>query len=111
MKRLSTLINDANIEALKSAIARNVFPGIDFPTAMKFLLSDGILPVDDLPLPSFLQLEDWIHANHAPPPVIFTATELKNKLGTVIDSALRGHVVNIYRHNRLILEIRRLNDN
>jgi hypothetical protein len=29
---------------------------------MQFFLSDGILPADDLPVDSFLRLEDWLRA-------------------------------------------------
>lgn len=59
MTRLSDLVTEDLAAALRDAVDRGEFPGVSFRHAMEFLLSDGVLPESDLPLKSFLALEDW----------------------------------------------------
>jgi hypothetical protein len=49
----------AAVDDLRHMIDRGELPGITLRHAMEFLLSDGILPENDLPLDPFLRLEDW----------------------------------------------------
>jgi hypothetical protein len=68
MTRLSDLVTEELVGALRSAIERGEFPGISIQQAMEFLLSDGIIPASDLPVRSILALEDWARrrgAEHA----------------------------------------------
>ena len=60
MKRLSELVDDEVVRALRERLASGAFPGIPFHTAMEFLLSDGIMPESGLPVVSLLELEDWV---------------------------------------------------
>ena len=57
MKRLSELVDDEVVRALRERIASGSFPGIPFETAMEFLLSDGIMPESGLPVASLLELQ------------------------------------------------------
>jgi hypothetical protein len=50
------------VEELRHLLERGDFPGISLQHAMEFLLSEGVLPEDGLPLASFLRLEDWARA-------------------------------------------------
>jgi hypothetical protein len=107
MKPLSQLLQPALIEDLRQAIARGEYPGLDFETAMKFLLTDGIVPASDLPVASLLRLEDWARTRTTAG-LDVTATELKNRTGAIIEEVLRGRTVTIHRHGRAIAEIRPL---
>jgi hypothetical protein len=62
MKRLSELVDDDVVRALRERIASGSLPGVPFDTAMEFLLSDGIMPASGLPVASLLELEDWVRA-------------------------------------------------
>jgi hypothetical protein len=62
VKRLSELVDDEVVRALRERLASGSFPGIPFHTAMEFLLSDGIMPESGLPVASLLELEDWVRA-------------------------------------------------
>jgi hypothetical protein len=62
MKRLSELVDDEVVRALRERIASGSFRGVPFDTAMEFLLSDGIMPESGLPVTSLLELEDWVRA-------------------------------------------------
>jgi len=73
---------------------------------MEFLLSGGVLPRSGLPARSFLLLEDWIRARELNAPKVFTATQLKNKTGEILEEVLRGRTVRLERHGRIIAEIR-----
>lgn len=55
----SAALNEAAITALRAAIDAGHFPGIAFEDAMAFLLSDGVVPRDDLPVESIFALDDW----------------------------------------------------
>lgn len=59
MTRLSELVTEELVGALRSALERGEFPGVSMQQAMEFLLSDGIVPASDLPVRSILALEDW----------------------------------------------------
>jgi hypothetical protein len=65
MTKLSKLVDEELIAALRAALDAGRFPGITFTQAMEFLLTDGTFPASDLPLASFLELEDW--ARRRPP--------------------------------------------
>ena len=106
MKPVSKLLNDKVIQELKAAIGKGKFPGITFENAMTFFLTEGIIPESGLPTQSFLDLEQWIRTKNTRQPHAFTATELKNKTGTVIDSVMQGNEVTIVRHGRPIAVIR-----
>lgn len=60
MTRLSKLVTEELVKALRAEIDAGRFPGISFTHAMEFLLSDGMFPEDGLPVASFLELEDWV---------------------------------------------------
>jgi hypothetical protein len=109
---LSHLLHPELIENLKQAIRLGRFPGITFKQAMEFVLTDGVLPESDLPVQSFLDLEDWMRAQAGPAAVqgvelSYSATELKNKTGEILEKVLSGHVVRLHRHGRIIAEMRR----
>jgi len=105
MISLPSLLPDALVEQLRDKTAAGDFPGVDFPTAMRFLLADGVVPADDLPVESLLRLEDWVRRS-ALTRMSFTATELKNKTGLILEHAVAGRPVIITRHGRPIVEIR-----
>jgi len=111
MKRpLERAIDSDLAQALKREIEKDRFPGVTFKDAMEFLLSGGILPRSRLPARSFLALEDWARAHAETAPRIYTATELKNKTGEIIDEVLRGRTIRIAKHGRIIAEIRAATD-
>ena len=105
MKALSSLLCDALVEDLKDKTSAGAFPGVDFPTAMRFLLTDGVLPAHELPVDSFLCLEDWVR-EYEEARLDFTATELKNKTGLILEQVVAGRRITISRHGRPIAEIR-----
>ena len=65
---------------------------------MRFILTDGILPASGLPAHSFLQLEDWIRSSSGSTDLVYTATELKNKSGEILEKVLQGKSVRIVKH-------------
>jgi hypothetical protein len=60
MRELKETLTEGTIRDLKSEIEKGRFPGITFELAMKFALTNGILPENDLPVQSFLELETWL---------------------------------------------------
>ncbi len=112
MKSLSACLSDTTIEQLRRDIRAGIFPGVNFEQAMQFLLTNGILPASGLPATSFLKLEDWartlLAANDR---LTYTATELKNKSGEILEKVLQGKVVQLVKHGRPIAEIRKLKEN
>ncbi len=108
---LSHLLHPELIENLKQALRMGHFPGISFKQAMEFILTDGVLPESGLPVQSFLDLEDWMRAQDSPVmksvELSYSATELKNKTGEILEKVLSGHVVRLHRHGRVIAEMRR----
>lgn len=107
MRDLSSLLNDEAIQNLQNAIDRELFPGISFDDAMSFLLTDGVIPKSGLPVHSFLKLEDWAR-NFQDRSLNYTATELKNKTGEILERVLQGQTARIVKHGRPIAEIRRV---
>ncbi len=105
MTPLSQLMSDALVERLRECIHDGAFPGLDFETAMEFVLTDGVLPASGLPADSFLRLEEWMR-EQSTVRVQFTATELKNKTGLVLEQVLSGRDVTITKHGRPIAVIR-----
>lgn len=104
MKSLSDILGDDLIEKLRAKTARGDFPGIDFKTAMTFLLSDGVIPRSGLPVDSFVRLEDWAR-DFSQQGLSFTATELKNKTGVVLEHVIAGKTVTIFKHGRPVAQI------
>ena len=104
---LSEYLNEELIMDLKLLIQKGDFPGVSYKNAMAFILNDGILPESGLPAKSFLMLEDWVKSRGYKV-VRFSATDLKNSTGLVVQKALEGNRVYIERHGRAILEIRRI---
>jgi len=103
MKPLSQLLNESTIEGIKMETAKKTFPGISFETAMKFILSDGILPSSEAPVRIFLDLEDWLRAQNSIP--TYSATDLKNKTGEIIEQVLRGRTIRLSKHGRAFAQI------
>lgn len=68
MKELKDLLDDPTIARLRAETAAGRFPGVTFELAMQFILTNGILPADDLQVESFLQVEDWLRAREAAAP-------------------------------------------
>lgn len=104
MKPLSNLLRDDLIDKLREKTARGDFPGIDFKTAMTFLLTDGVIPESGLSVGSFLRLEDWVR-DFSQRQLSFTATELKNKTGVILEHVIAGKTVTIFKHGRPVAEI------
>jgi len=104
-RALSQSIDKRLVDALRRKLAKGDFPGIGFDDAMKFLLTDGIVPKSDQPVESYLRLEAWVRGERQ---ITFSATELKNKTGQVLDAVARGERVIIERHGRPLAELRRL---
>lgn len=106
MKPLSTSLNEKTIQMLRREIAAKRFPGLTFEQAMQFILTDGVLPASGLPASSFLKLEDWMRTQGEAEGLSYTATELKNKTGEILEKVLQGKTVRIVKHGRMIAEIR-----
>ena len=106
-KPLSSFLNEALIRDLQAAVARGKFPGVTFELAMNFILTDGVLPASGLPVQSFLKLEDLVRS-HASASATFTATQLKNETGSVLDAVRAGKTVRITQHGRPFAEMRRV---
>ena len=104
--KLSELLSGELVSQLKLEIEKNTFRGVTFQRAMQFLLTDGLLPSSGLPANSFLQLEDWVRRESEGAQVSYTATDLKNKTGEILDLVLRGRLVRLTKHGRVIAEIR-----
>lgn len=102
---LAQRVDKRLVDALRRKLAGGDFPGIGFDDAMRFLLTDGILPRSDQPVDSYLRLEAWVRRERQS---TFSATELKNKTGQVLEAVARGERVIIERHGRPFAEIRRL---
>ena len=108
MNPLSQLLNADLIARLKSKCESGFFPKIDFETAMKFALTDGILPANGLPAQSFLKLEAWLRSEDTNTELCYSATDLKNKTGEIIEQVLRGKTIVLQKHGRRIAQIRPL---
>lgn len=66
--RLSELLTEDALVALRRALDVGKFPGVSLEHAILFLRSDGIVPASDLPVQSFIDLAAWIRAPRPPPP-------------------------------------------
>lgn len=110
MRPLSELIDERLVSELRQRAARDQLGDVDFETAMKFLLTDGVLPASGLPVADFLAIEDWVRSAVDAAGLCMTATELKNRTGRVIEAVLRGQTVTILRHGRPIAVVRPLRD-
>ncbi len=66
MNRLSTLVTEELISALRAEMDAGRFSGVTFGQAMEFLLTDGTFPESDLPVASFLESEDWVRRQSVP---------------------------------------------
>lgn len=109
MKALSTLLSENLIFHLKELIKKGDLEGIEFQQAMQFLLTDGVLPEDGLPLLPFLKLENWARSFHeSQMEVSFTTTELKNKTGLILEEVNRGKTVKLFRHGRPIAQMKKI---
>jgi prevent-host-death family protein len=106
MKPLSACLNEKAIQLLRREVAARRFPGVTFEQAMQFLLTDGALPASGLPASSFLKLEDWARSINESADLVYTATELKNKTGEILEKVLQGKTVRIIKHGREVAEIR-----
>jgi prevent-host-death family protein len=106
MKPLSSYLNERTIQLLRQEVAAKRFPDVTFEQAMQFLLTDGTLPASGLPASSFLKLEDWACSAGESAELVYTATELKNKTGEILEKVLQGKAVRIVKHGREIAEIR-----
>ena len=102
---LSDLLSDSVIQDLRVKIKNHEFPKIDFESAMLFILNNGILPKSDLPAESFLKLEDWLRKD-SKKVIRLTATELKNKTGEILDKVIKGNIIQILKHGRVVAEIK-----
>ena len=104
MRELSQYLNEAVIEQLRDEIERGTYPQVDLEMAMRFILADGVLPASGLPIAPFLRLEEWLRSQGDRD--TFTATQLKNKTGLVLERVIAGRTVRITKHGRTIAEIR-----
>jgi hypothetical protein len=107
-KELSDFLNPDLIGNLRKAIDAGVFKGVTFKQAMEFILTDGIMPESGLPAEAFLKLETWIRSQEEDLVLSYSATELKNKTGEILERVLSGHPVRLHRHGRVIAEIKRV---
>lgn len=107
-KQIASALTDESIAELRRAIKSNQFPGLDFKTAMTFLLTNGISPKGDLPVASLLRLEDWAkdRLSQKPTTSTFTTTDLKNRTGEILDRVMAGGHVLLTRHGRIVAEVR-----
>ncbi len=62
MKELKDALSDDTLAELRKALDAGRFPGVTFQLAMQFILTNGILPANGLPVSSFLDLETWCRA-------------------------------------------------
>jgi len=62
MTDFKDVLDDDTLAALRTEIDDGRFPEITVELALQFILSGGILPASDLPVQSFLDLEDWLSA-------------------------------------------------
>ena len=108
MTSLSACLSPKLIEKLKMNIRQGFFSGIDFEQAMQFILTEGHLPASNLPIATFLKLETWVLNESNDRPLEFTATELKNKTGLILEQVLSGRTVHLFKHGRAIAEIKRI---
>ena len=65
MSELKAALNEATVAELRVQIEAGRFQGITFEMAMQFALTNGILPADDLPARSFLELDTWLRERGA----------------------------------------------
>jgi prevent-host-death family protein len=110
MKALSSVLNSELIENLRGKIQEGFFPEVKFQDAMEFILNDGIFPKSDLPAASFIKLQNWLQSEGRKQVLTYTATELKNKTGEILDQVLRGRTVQLIKHGRPIAEIKKLEE-
>lgn len=103
-KKMSSRLSEKIVEKLKKEITEPRFEGMRFKDAMKFLLSDGVFAETGLPLAPFFELEAWIDAQQNTE-TAYTATELKNKSGEILERILRGERVQITKHGRVLATI------
>ncbi len=102
---LSNYLNEETIKLLRREIDKGQFPGITFEQAMQFLLTDGIFPASDLPVVSFLKLEDWVQTMFSEQTLSYTTSELKNKTGEILQKVMQGKTIQLVKHGRVIAEI------
>jgi len=107
IEKLSAFVSDELIRKLREESNNGKFPGISFEEAMQFILTDGIIPKSNANVNSYLRLEDWVSSDFGRE-VYFSATDLKNKTGTILEEALKGRLVKIVKHGRPIVEIKAL---
>jgi len=107
-KELSSFLNPSLIEELKRKIARDEFKGLSFKQAMEFILTDGLMPENALPVGSILRLETWVRGFGEEQVFSYSATELKNKTGEILERVLAGNPVRLHRHGRVIAKIKRV---
>jgi prevent-host-death family protein len=107
---LSSILNPAIIEKLKKNTIQGFFPGIDFNHAMQFILTEGLMPANHLPVQSLIKVESWLRSEASKSQMSYSATDLKNKTGEILDQVIRGNTVILYKHGRAIAEIRPKND-
>jgi hypothetical protein len=108
IKELSVFLNPSLIEELKRKILKNEFKGLSFKQAMEFILTDGLMPESALPVDSILRLETWVRSFGEEQVFSYSATELKNKTGEILERVLAGNPVRLHRHGRVIAEIKRV---
>ncbi len=107
---LSDFLDPSLIDELKKKIHRGDFYGVTFKHAMEFILADGVIPESGLPVESFLMLEAWVKAFSEEWVLSYSATELKNKTGEILERVVGGYAVRLHRHGRVIAEIRKVDE-
>ncbi len=107
MTELKDLLTPLKIQELKGLSETKKFGKISFESALKFILTNGIFPESNSSAQGYLELEDWLRNSSPTAQLKFSATDLKNKTGEILDEVLRGKVVIIEKHGRPIAEIKR----
>ena len=99
---LSDSVDEKLIAELRRALQAGSFKPLTFEQCMTFLLSDGVFGDADLPVAQFLALEDWARRQNEP---TFSATELKNKTGTILRLVAAGQKVAIKKHGKVVCRV------
>jgi hypothetical protein len=68
VRKLSEMLTEANVAALRELVGLGRFSPIDMEVAMKFILTDGIVPVSGYRTQCCLELEDWLRASPSASP-------------------------------------------
>lgn len=105
LKPLSKLLSEEVIARLRSELRAPQYEGVEFEQAMAFFLTDGILPRSRAKNTAFLALEDWLRAQGVPADATYTASELKNKTGEILEHVGRGKTIAILKHGREIARL------